>query len=567
MLRKRWIGPSEIPAEQVRHLVDELQVSPAVARVLASRGKNDVEEARRFLHPSLDQLSPPEALLGATVAIERILRALRNNERILVFGDFDVDGVTGTSLALRTLRTLGARVDSLLPRRLVHGYGLSLKVLPDVLERRPALVITVDCGIRSVEEVAALNRAGVDTIITDHHEPGPQLPPAVAVVDPKQPGCTYPDKRLAGVGVMYQLLRGVVSRLEHELDLRRQLDLVAMGTVADVVPLDGENRVLVSEGLRVLSRREKVGVMELAMACGIEGPIETWHLAYLVGPRINAAGRLGDAGEAVTLLTTNDTALANRLAKRLDAENLKRQEISGETLQQALDAIAQGVIGEHPDAVVLACNTWHPGVIGIASAKIVERFHRPSALIAMDGGVGRGSIRSIRGIDACEVLDECRDLLVQYGGHAMAAGFTIERDNVAGFRTRFTSAVSSRLTEDNASPRLRIDSELTPDEVDLPLAEDLERLGPFGFGNSRPVLLLSGVSVAGRKIVGRGHLKMGIRRPSRPTLDVIGFDFGDRAERDFPDGAVDIVGHLAINEWNGRRTAQLQLADYREAIR
>lgn len=567
MLRKRWIGPAETPADQVGRLVEELQVSPAVARVLVARGKHDVEEARRFLHPSLDQLSPPEGLLGAEVAIDRILRALRKNERILVFGDFDVDGVTGASLAVRTLRQLGGDVDFLLPKRLVHGYGLSHKVLPDVLERTPALVITVDCGIRSVEEAAALSEAGVDTIITDHHEPGPDLPPATAVVDPKQPGCGYPDKQLAGVGVMYQLLRGVVSRLEHEVDLTRQLDLVAMGTVADVVPLDGENRVLVAEGLRVLNRREKVGVMELAAACGIDGTIETWHLAYLVGPRINAAGRLGDAGEAVTLLTTNDTALANRLARKLDAENVKRQEISGATLQQALDAIERGVIGDHPDAVVLASNGWHPGVIGIASAKIVERFHRPSALIAMDGHLGRGSIRSIRGVDACAVLDECRELLVQYGGHAMAAGFTIERDNIEEFRERFVSAVSTRITEDNAVPRLRIDSELGPDEVDLPLAEDLERLGPFGFGNARPVVLMSGVSPATRRIVGRGHLKMSLRRADRSTLDVIGFDLGDRSERDFPEGAIDVVGHLAINEWNGRRSAQLQLADYREAAR
>jgi len=567
MLRKRWIGPADIPTDRVSRLVAELQVSPAVARVLAARGKDDPEEARRFLHPTLDQLSPPEAMLGADAAITRILQALRANERILVFGDFDVDGVTGTSLAVRTLRRLGGNAEFLLPKRLVHGYGLSHKVLPDVLARKPALVITVDCGIRSVEEVAALNAQGVDTIITDHHEPGPELPPAVAVVDPKQPGCTYPDKRLAGVGVMYQLLRGVVSRLEHELDLTRQLDLVAMGTVADVVPLDGENRVLVAEGLRMLNRREKVGVMELAAACGIDGTIETWHLAYLVGPRINAAGRLGDAGEAVTLLTTNDTALANRLARKLDAENVKRQEISGATLDQALDAIERGVIGEQPAAVVLACNGWHPGVIGIASAKIVERFHRPSALIAMEGDVGRGSIRSIRGVDACAVLDECRELLVQYGGHAMAAGFTIERDRIPAFRERFVAAVASRLTEENALPRLRIDSELLADEVDLPLAEDLERLGPFGFGNPRPVVLLSGVSPATRRIVGRGHLKMGIRRGDRTTLDVIGFDLGDRSERDFPEGALDVVGHLAINEWNGRRSAQLQLADYREAVR
>jgi len=567
MLRKNWIGPAEVPAAEVNRLVGELGVSAAVARVLVARGKGDVEEARRFLNPSLDQLSPPRRMLGADAAIDRIVRALREKERIIVFGDFDVDGVTATSLAFRTLGRLGADVEFLLPRRLVHGYGLSMKVLPDLLERKPSLVITVDCGIRSLEEVAELHRVGVDTIITDHHEPARELPPAVAVVDPKQEGCPYPDKRLAGVGVMYQLLRGLVENLEHEVELRRNLDLVALGTVADVVPLDGENRVLVAEGLKVMNRREKVGVMELAMACKIDGPIEAWHLAYLVGPRINAVGRLGDGGDAVRLLTTDDTALANRLAKKLDAVNLERQEISGKTLTDALEAVERGVAGKDPDAIVLACNGWHPGVIGIASAKIVEKLHRPAALIAMDGGIGRGSIRSIRGVDVCEVLDGCQDLLVQYGGHAMAAGFTIDRENVEAFRVRFADGVSKQLTPENSRPRVKIDSELVPGEVDLGLAEDLERLGPFGFGNPRPVVLLSGVTTTGRKVVGRGHLKLGVRRPEQGTLDVIGFDFGPRAEKDFPEGSVDLVGQVSINEWNGRRTAQLQLSDYREAIR
>jgi single-stranded-DNA-specific exonuclease len=389
----------------------------------------------------------------------------------------------------------------------------------------------------------------------------------VAVVDPKQDGCTYPDKRLAGVGVMFQLLRGLVARLEHEVDLASNLDLVALGTVADVVPLDGENRVLVSEGLKVLNRREKVGVMALAMVCGIEGPIEAWHLAYLVGPRINAAGRLADAGAAVELLTTDDTARATQLAKELDQENLRRQEISGETLKQALEAIETGTAGPDPDGIVLASNVWHPGVIGIASAKLVERFHRPSALIAMDGDVGRGSVRSIRGIDVCAVLEECEDLLVQFGGHAMAAGLTIQRDHIAEFRRRFAAGITERITDEIKRPRLRIDGELRPEDANLELAADLDRLAPFGFGNPRPVMVLSRVLPRGRKVVGRGHLKLSLGRTHGPALDIIGFDLGERSDRDFPSGPVDLAGNLTVNEWNGRRTAQLQLLDYREPVR
>ena len=566
MTRKNWVGPPRIDEHAVAAIVDELRVPPLVARVLVGRGKADPASARTFLEPNLDQLSDPLLLRGAKAAIDRILQALRTKQRIVVFGDFDVDGVTGTSLAYRTLQELGADVEYFLPKRLLHGYGLSRKVLPDLLAREPSLVLTVDCGIRSVEEVAALANRGVDTIVTDHHEPGPELPPAVSVVDPKQEGCPYPDKRLAGVGVMFQLMRGLVRELEHEVELTQHLDLVALGTVADVVPLDGENRVLVAEGLKVLNRRAKVGVMALVMASEIEDELESWHLAYLLGPRINAAGRLGDAEQAVRLFTVEDTTVANDLARHLDEENRRRQEISASTLEQALDAIDRGVAGKNPDGIVLASNSWHPGVIGIATAKLVERFHRPSALIAMDGDEGRGSVRSIRGVDVCEVLQGCEDLLVQYGGHSMAAGLTIRRENLADFRTRFARAVGEQLDDQNSVPQLKIDAELRVDEIDIDLAQQLDRLAPFGYGNPRPTFLLRDVLPIGRpRAVGRGHLKMSVRR-EEGGLDCIGFDLASRLENcGFPDGPIDIVGHVSVNEWNGRRSVQLQLGDFRGA--
>ncbi len=566
MLRRNWIGPPEIDPDEVTRLSRELSVSPAVARVLAARDHRDLADADRFLHPQLAHLSSPRAFLGADAAIALLLECLRERKRILVFGDFDVDGVTGTSLAVRALRRLGGDVDYLLPRRLEHGYGLSKRILPEVVAREPAVVLTVDCAIRSVEEVAELAAAGIRTVVTDHHEPGPVLPPAAAVVDPKQAGCPYPDKNLAGVGVVWQLLRGVVDSLEHEYDLRRELDLVALGTVADVVPLVGENRVLVTEGLKRIEERARVGMMALLEVSGVEERADAWHLAYLLGPRVNAAGRLGDAADALRLFLSEDVAEATRLAKRLDEENLKRQEISERTVRQALDAIERGTAGADPDGIVLASNTWHPGVIGIASARLVERFYRPSALIAMQGDTGRGSVRSIRGVDVCRVLDECGDILVQYGGHAMAAGLTIRRDDVPEFRRRFAEGVARHLTEENAHPRLRIDGALDPDEVDLPLAEDLARLGPFGFGNARPVFVLRGAAPAAPpKVVGRGHLKLTVRRRADTNLDCIGFELGPRVEAGFPEGPVDLAGSVAVNRWNGRTTAQFQVADFREA--
>ncbi|MCA9753716.1 MAG: DHH family phosphoesterase, partial [Gemmatimonadetes bacterium] len=360
VVEKLWIAPPEVDLARVARLAAELQVPVPVARVLVARGKDDPDVARRFLEPSLDDLADPLRLKGAEPAIARLRRAIETGERIVVLGDFDVDGVTGTSVAMRALGALGAKAEYLLPKRLVHGYGLSMKVLPDLLAREPALVLTVDCGIRSVDEVAELARHGVDTVITDHHEPGPDLPPAVAVVDPKQPGCEYPDKRLAGVGVVWQLMRGLARGYEHELELRRDLDLVALGTVADVVPLDGENRALVTHGLQVMNRREKPGMMALAAVAEIDDRLDAWHLGYLLGPRINAAGRLDDAEIAVRLFTTRDTAEASQLAARLDRENRDRQELSASTLTQALRAIEQGVAGAAPEGIVLASNGWHP---------------------------------------------------------------------------------------------------------------------------------------------------------------------------------------------------------------
>jgi single-stranded-DNA-specific exonuclease len=565
LLHKHWIGPKEVAADQVARLVADLGCTPAVARVLVSRGKTEPEEVRRFLDSDLSDLSSPREFLGADRALSTLHEALRERRKILIFGDFDVDGVTGTSIAYRTLRALGADVEYFLPKRLVHGYGLSQKSLPEVLERRPALLLTVDCGIRSVDEVAELAKAGIETIITDHHEPGHELPPAKAIVNPKQPGCPYPDKRLAGCGVIFQLMRGLAEELEHELNVHRHLDLVALGTVADVVPLDGENRILVSRGLERLNRREKIGVMALVQAAGIEDQLQAWHLAFLLGPRINAAGRLGDAEEAVRLFTTDDTALANRLAKRLDTENERRQEISAVTLQQASDALDRGTAGKEPSGIVLASNTWHPGVIGIAASKLVERFHRPTVLIAMDGDVGRGSVRSIPGVDVHDVLESCEDLLVQFGGHSMAAGLAIDRERIPEFRERFGAGVAARLTEENSVPIVKIDGTILPEEVELDLAGDLERLAPFGYGNPRPTFVVRGAELAGNpRVVGRGHLKMAIRRRNGPALDCIGVDLGGMLDDGLGSGPLDIVAQVSVNEWNGRKKEQLQIVDVRE---
>jgi single-stranded-DNA-specific exonuclease len=564
-MQKTWIGPPVVDPASVKRLAEDLGVSMVVARILAGRG-HDPATARAFLSPQMTELASPFRFRGAGEAIDRLRHAIARGERILIFGDFDVDGVTGTSLALRTLQKLGAQVDFILPHRIQHGYGLSKNVLPAIFERKPQVLLTVDCGIRSVEEIALVSERGIDVLLTDHHEPGPELPPALAVVDPKQPNCSYPDKRLAAVGVMFQILRGLVESLEHEMDLAAELDLVALGTVADVVPLEGENRAFVARGLEVMNSFQRIGLLKLVEAAGIEERLDSWHLAYLLGPRINAAGRLGDASVAVQLLTATDTALATSIARQLDDDNRRRQEISSFTLNQAMTAIERGTAGKDPAGIVLASNVWHPGVIGIASAKLVERFHRPCALISMQGDRGRGSVRSIPGVDVCAVLQLCDDLLVQHGGHEMAAGLTIERSRVAEFRERFSRSVEMLLTEENRRPKVSIDCEISADEIEDPLLEQLDALGPFGCGNSRPTFLLRGASPFSRaRVVGRGHLKLQLRREGKPPLDCIGFDLGARAEGRGWGENIDVIGHLAANDWNGQRMTQMQIVDFRAA--
>jgi len=365
---------------------------------------------------------------------------------------------------------------------------------------------------------------------------------------------------------MFQILRGLVDSLEHELDLSSELDLVALGTVADVVPLEGENRAFVARGLEVMNSFERIGLLKLVEAAGIEGRLDSWHLAYMLGPRINAAGRLGDASVAVRLLTATDTAVATTIARQLDDDNRRRQEVSSFTLNQAMDAIDRGTAGQDPAGIVLASNVWHPGVIGIASSKLVERFHRPCALIAMQGDRGRGSVRSIPGIDVCAVLEGCDDLLVQHGGHEMAAGLTIERHHVREFRERFANSIETLLTDEIRRPKVSIDCEISADEIEETLLEQLDALGPFGFGNSRPTFLLRGASPSSRaRVVGRGHLKVQLRREGKPPLDCIGFDLGARADTGQWGESIDVIGHLAANDWNGRRMAQMQIVDFRAA--
>lgn len=562
----RWqILPEEEAAEG---LARALGLRPLVAQLLWRRGFHDPDEAARFLEGRLRDLPDPAGLAGIEAAVRRLGRALAEDEPITAFGDYDVDGVSSTALLVSFLRACGARrVDYHIPHRVRDGYGLGAGAVDELAAKGTRLLVTLDCGITAVAEIEAAVEKGMEVIVVDHHQTPPALPPAAAILNPWQPGCRYPTRGLAAVGVTFLLCTALRRFLREqgwfasrpEPDLRDHLDLVALGTVADVVPLLGANRLLVRAGLRRLGAAERVGVRALKRAAGMEpeAPVSAGQVGFRLGPRINAAGRLDDAGRAVELLLTEDPARAEALARALDAANAERQSIERSILEEA-SAQAEG---QQAKAVVVAGEGWHPGVVGIVASRLVERFRRPAVVIGVDPatGVGRGSGRSIADFDLHEALNRCAAHLEGYGGHKQAAGLTIARERVSDFAQALSRVAEEGFDEEAARPVCVVEGLLRAEELDEPLCEALERLGPFGAGNPEPVLGLLGARVRGRVVgasaASAGHLKLVLEEA--PHVDAIGFGMGERLEELAP--RVDLAFHLEMNEFRGVRRPQLRL--------
>lgn len=563
----RWVIEEEV--EQARELAEALGLHPLVAQILWRRGLQSAEEAQRFLRPSLADLPDPSLLLGIEPAVERIVRALEAGERITAYGDYDVDGVTSSTLLVAFLRALGADVDHYVPHRLEEGYGLNLEAVAHLAERGTRLLVTLDCGVTAVAEIDEAIRLGVDVVVVDHHTTPAELPRAAAIINPWQPGCTYPTRHLCAVGVTFLLCVALRRHLRErgffqgrqEPNLKAFLDLVALGTVADVVPLTGANRILVHAGLQVLARTRRVGLRALKRVAGLpeEGPITAGQIGFRLGPRINAAGRLDDAGRAVELLLCEDPVRAEALAQELERANADRQAIERGIAEEALAMAAS-----QPDArgLVLWGEGWHPGVVGIVASRVVERLHRPTVVVGFDPatGVGKGSGRSIEAFHLYEAMEACSHHLERFGGHAFAAGMTIERDRIEDFAADFQKLAADRLAPDDLVRRLRIDGTVSARSIDEELCASLEILGPFGAGNPEPVLALQGVRASGR-IVGQKHLKL--RLDEAPLVDSIGFQFGEHLP--LLAGPVDLAGTLAFDEWRGERRLQLKLRHLRTA--
>jgi single-stranded-DNA-specific exonuclease len=544
-----------------------LGIAPVVARLLCQRGLGDPDEATRFLNPSLDQLHDPMALADMGVAIDRTMGAVARGERVAIHGDYDVDGVTSTVILRRALELLGADVVHFIPERLKDGYGLQPAAIDRLHADGVSLIISVDCGIRGADAARRARELGIDLIITDHHEPDTELPPALAVINPKRHDCGYPDKYLAGVGVALKLVQALCRQAQRERWLPGFVKVAAIGTLADVVPLVGENRVIAKVGLELLSRGpHKVGLRSLLDVAGLAGKtIDSYHISFMVAPRVNAAGRMSTPDIATRLLLASDEALgeeARALALQLDSENLRRQEEEADIL-----AAAKKVAQTDPDigaraVLVVAGEGWHRGVIGIVASKLVDAFHRPAIVLSVDGDVAHGSCRSIPAFDMLGALERCAPLMMRFGGHRQAAGLMMEAARVRELRLAVNAVADETLGPEDLMPRLFIDGDLTFRGINGGVASGVASLAPFGAGNPRPVFAARGVEVIdGPRKLKERHLKMALKQDGR-IFRAIAWRSAERhdyiAEHK---AALDIAFSLDQNQYNGEMFVELTLAD------
>lgn len=564
--QKRWRVKKTDPVLKTI-LSKELHISPVVAQLLINRGIYTVDAARNFLSGDIKDINPPELMQDMDKAVDRISRALKYREKILVYGDYDADGITATTLLVNVLRRLGGTVNYFVPHRVNEGYGLHLKALKRAKETGHTLVVTVDCGISDCDTVAQNNSCGgPDIIITDHHEPPETLPPAFAILNPKRRDCNYPFKELAGVGVALKLVQALEKVTGGGVSWREFLDLVCVGTIADVVALQGENRILVKNGLPVLASTTNLGLQALMHVSSVKAEnLDTRQVAFAMAPRLNAAGRLGDARLAIDLLLADNYAEAWELASQLNSGNQQRQKVESMVLAEAIDMI-ESTPGLAADKVlVLGAESWHPGVIGIVASRLLERFYRPVLLVALDGETGKGSARSIPGFHMYQALEKCRDKLTGYGGHALAAGFSLPSKELDAFREEINSYAESILTPEIMTPGIELDAVISLEDINEELVNQLDSLWPYGQGNPRPLFACHDVSLLNCRGVGKegAHLKMLVKE-GRVTIDGIGFNLGSHAEV-VATREVDLAFIPTINEWNGNRLLQLDVKEIQPA--
>ena len=561
--QSRWILASREELNGGAIAWSEICGSECIARLLSRKGFRCVEEVENFLRPRLSSLSDPFLLPQMETAVSRILAALDQHERIVLFGDYDVDGVTSLALLAEMLRAYGGAPELFLPLRMEEGYGLSRESVERCLEQyRPQLLMAVDCGTASVTEIAEFKRRGVDVIVLDHHEPKSALPNCVAILNPKVTQCGM--EYLCSVGVVFKLCHALLkTRPLPGFDLKSKLDLVALGTVADIVPLRGENRVLVQRGAIEIARTLRIGLRKLMQVAGVRAPILPEDIGYRLGPRLNAAGRLSTAEKSLRLLLTQDEGEAAVLAAELDQQNRERQQVETEIFVAATDKINGEFDPARDAAIVARARGWHPGVLGIVASRIVRKYHRPAIVIGFDEkGIGKGSGRSIEGLNMVEALNRCADSLDKYGGHEMAAGLAVREENFDRFAERFRSIARELLSEEALQPCLRLDHELAFTEVDVEFLRWHEMLQPFGNGNPQPLFFAREIEpVAPPRVVNEKHLIFRLRQGDRHRRAV----YFDGMANQLPPPPWDIAFRIRADEYGGETLVAMQIEAVRQA--
>lgn len=565
MGRKHWKIKDVSDDLSIQRLTDSLNISSTLARLLVLRDIKNFGEAKQFFRPSLELIHDPFLMDQMEEATTRVITALTENQKICIYGDYDVDGTCATALLYLFLKELDANVEFYIPRRLEEGYGLSTAAIDTVKEMGTELMIAVDCGITAIEETDYANKIGIDVIICDHHQPKEDIPKAFAVLDPLKPGCSYPFKYLSGAGVAFKLAQGLCERIGKRGLPLKYLDLVALAGAADIVPLTDENRILVNEGLNQVNRNPRPGIEALIEMSRLQpGQLSSGQIVFTVAPRINAVGRLGDAERAVNLLIATNKKEALKLAEVLETENYERRKIDVDTFESAKEIVDSEIDLDDELAIVLHNENWHPGVIGIVASRLVEKYYRPSVLLTTIDGVAKGSARSINGINIYEALEKCDDLLLHFGGHRAAAGLALEVDKVEEFKAKFNEILKLSITSDDLSQEILIDSMISFSEITPKFLRVLDQFAPFGPGNLRPVFLSEGVRISNMpRIVGNNHLLSSFKQSgSDKVFDSIGFNMGDHYELIKENNAeLDIVYSLDKTIRDNRIFPQIKLKD------
>lgn len=562
----RWIYAQPDDESAVSLLQNQLGVSDTIARLLSIRGIHTFEQARTFFRPSISALHDPYLMKDMGKAASRLAQAVRAGEKVLIYGDYDVDGTTATTIMYKFLKQFGVNAEYFIPHRFKDGYGISEEGITKAIEQLATLVVSVDCGITAVDEARFAKEKGIDLIICDHHTTGDIIPDALAVLDPKRPDCNYPFDGLSGAGVAFKLVQATINELGLPAEHANQyLDLVAISIASDIVPIVDENRILMREGLRLVNSEPRKGIKALLDLLRItSGKISTSQIVFSIGPRINAAGRMGDASTAVELLIADDDAIAAEKAKELEGINIRRRTTDTETMEHALLQIEERINLDKHNAVVLHNPDWHLGVIGIVASRIVDLYCRPTIMLSTVDGQVKGSARSIRGFNIYNALKQCEDLLIQFGGHEFAAGLTLEESNLEPFIKRFQALASQTLCDDDFKPELFIDSEIDLSHVDLKFWKILSQFEPFGPDNLRPIFVSKNLRVVGTPtVVGKGHLKMKVAQNGSAVFDAIGFNMHEHLPkvRDSKDGQLNMAYVLEENTWQNRTSIQIRIKD------